>query len=775
MSYDPIPSAVEFKLRGDISASYGQLGLTTQTVDTAIDPINQLPGTQYSNFYSHYLVNISAGNSADFILAPIGANPGVAVGYTACIDCLSTGSASLADQLVIKTSLGNTISALNSGSKLFLTAVSAPATWKLAYAVPEGSDNKLLVYNTTYPQVDLLPIQKEISVNGSNEYGIKSIQSYDANDPSNLPVGPITVTNTNKIVVMGSIGIDCPSLNGLSGLFSTGSIISCRQIEFSTDTAADFVVAAIACYSALPNTGFINLQTLSRGLFMGGCQECSIIQTALSGSIVTNSGILWSENCIIDGSGNGAVLRRLGISSSTSCNILGTTSNSSIIGCNLTNISDTEYGTVIGCSDVTVDGASSSISGVYSSSLMTSTNNRKSALISSYQSTVDSASQVVLIASDAVTLTGDGVYTYGITGGNNSRSGVSVISSHDIPSISSVNDLRYCVIGGYNAVTWSIDSKTGTYYGSVYNNSQPLPGFAEMYENLSGEIPHGRLLQLENGKVRLARNGETGFMISRPYESAAFVAGNPYHDWHKKYLVDQFGQTITETDSEGIVTKKLNPEYDPTKQYVPRSQRPDWTTCEKSGIVVVEYTGKVSVGDYLISGADGIAKRSSRKSNIRVLELVLSDSLTNESADKTDSLDSLTNESKTYAKVDLANQQLPDYVDEKVAITNAIATSLPTHISIKDIVFADDSISIASESRIKISVSLIGDILLSTDLSVALVGKSNSYDLLITYSKLKSSYVINAIYRGVVQPDTYQLVFSTSKILPAECQLYLKA
>lgn len=750
MSADPLRNQSSISLRGDINCGFGQLGLTTQTIDTSVGVINHVPGSQYSGYYSHYLVNISAGNNADFILAPIGS--GVSVGYTMQIDCLN--NAVTTNSLTIRSSDNVIVGRLWSGGKLFLTAVTSANTWSAVYGVPTGSDNLLIVYDGPYPRVGLLPIQKEISVNPSNEYGIKSIQSYDATDASNLPPGAISITNTNKVVVMGSSGVSCPSLNTLTDVDSCASIVGCRQIVFDPEANTDFVVGAVACYAALPNTGFINILDLSRGLFMGGCQECSLVQTSAAGSIITNSGILWSENCVIDGTTNGAVMRRLGIASSTSCNILGTSDNSNIIGCNLVDISDTAYGVAIASTESDINGANSRVSALYSSSLVTSTDNRQSSIISSYQSTVSSASQVALIASDDVTLTGNGVYTYGANGGDNSRSGVSVISSHGIASITSANDLRYCVIGGYNGVTWSVDSKTGTYYGSVYNNSQPLPGFAEMFENLSGEIPHGRLLQLENGKVRLARNGETGFMISRPYESAAFVAGNPYHDWHKKYLVDHFGQTITETDPEtGIMTKKLNPEYDPTKQYVPRSQRPEWTTCEKLGIVVVEYTGKISVGDYLISAADGVAKRSARKSNIRVLELL---------------------DGVSYAKVDLANQQLPDYVDEKVSITSGIVTSLPTDISIRDITFAGDTISIASESRIKISVNLVGDFLLASDVFVSLVGKSNSYDLLTSYSKAKSVYTISMIYRGVVQPDVYKLVFSTSKTLPAECQLQIK-
>lgn len=796
MSFDPTFNPASIKIKGDISSGFGQLGLTTRTVGTSVGSVSQVPGAIYSDYYSHYVFTIDAGGGTDFVLAPIGVG-GVSVGYTACIDCLTTGSANPADSLTIRNSLNVIIGRLWSGSKAFVIAVSAPATWKFAYAVPEGSNNKLLVYNGPYPQVNLLPIQKEISVNGSNQYGIKCIQSWDPTDPTNLPPGSVTVTNANKIVVMAGDRVTCSTLNVLTDPTSTATLVGCQQFTFSPAAGSNFVAGAIACYSGGSGTGFVNLGAGSVGLFMGGTQGCNIVQTVGGGSIAANTGVLWSDNCDIDCTAAGIVMRQNGILTSTSATISGQSDGSTVIGTNQCSISTADFASIVSSSTSTIGGTNSGIVSVLASSEITSNDNRQSAYVASFRSAVTADIQNALVASDKITITGDGNYNFdnsvGGIGYINNRAGISVISSHDIASIASAADLRYCVIGGYNGVTWSIDSKTGIHYGSNFNNTQPLPGFAEMFENATaGIIPHGRLLQLENGKVRLAQNGESGFMISRPYESAAFVAGNPYHDWHKKYLTDQFGCVLTETISRddyeakllsegisqdevskiisslpesGVVVKKLNPDHSADKSYVPRSERPDqWTTCEKSGMVAVEYSGDISIGDFLISGQDGVAKRSSRKSNIRVLELL-------------DAVNS--NASNKFAKVDLANQHIPDYIEERVSITSAsnntaIASSLPVDISIKDIVFANDSISIESQRRIKVSITLVGDILLSTDISIALVGSNNVYDLGVSYAKVKSSYVINGMFRGIIQPDTYKLVFTTSKSLPAECKLSIK-
>lgn len=266
MSFDPTFNPSSFKIKGDIGTGFGQLGLTTATIPTSTLPATQQPGGNFSNYYSHYVFNINVGISGDFTLAPIGTAGGVAVGYTACIDCLTTGSPSLADVLTIRSSTSAVIGRLWSGSKAFITAIAGPATWKFAYAVPEGSNNKLIVYSGQYPQVNLLPIQKEISVDVINRYGIKCIQSWDATDVSNLPSGSVTVTNANKIVVLGSSSVTCSTLNTLTNASTSAAIMGCQVFTFSPVAGTRFNVGAISCYGA--GSGFLGCLDFSNGWFM---------------------------------------------------------------------------------------------------------------------------------------------------------------------------------------------------------------------------------------------------------------------------------------------------------------------------------------------------------------------------------------------------------------------------------------------------------------------------------------------------------------------------
>ena len=779
MSNDPVFNTVSFKVRGDITPSRGQLGMTTTAIDTLVGTINQTPGAQYSDYYSHYLVNISAGNSADFNLAPI-SSFGVSGGYTACIDCLTTGSSATTDALTIKNSGGITIAKLWSGGKVFLTAVSGPNTWKTAYGVPEGRDNWLIVYTGPYPEVRTLPIQKEFYYDATYQYGIKCIQSFDSTELANMVDWPIGTpyTNLNRIVFEGCTDI---TTTGMTTLTPASEVVNfyaaCDNISFVTQPNDTSVSAMIASYN---QSSFEQLGA-SKGVFIAACNGC-FVDNSLGNQTIDTAGCIYSTQSEINGNNAGLIQNSFvagSFDSTVQCvSNINNSVNSSVISSTSSGINSGAQNVVIGSANST---CSRGISNIVASSgtgiILTS---QLCSIHSGFSNTITNNILASMINCDTCTapLTGDGVFTRGANGFNNNRAGITLLSSYNVPALVSAADLRYCVVGGYNAATWSIDSKTGIHYGSAFNNTQPLPGFAEMFENATEiAIPYGRLLQLDNGKVRLATNGESGFMISRPFESAAFVGGNPNLDWHKKYLTDQFGvaimETITKEDyvkslldagtqqseidnmelPDEIQVKKLNPNYDANTPYIARSDRRDqWTTCEKMGIVVVEYSGIISAGDYLVSGDDGIAKRTLRKSNICVLEII----------------------DNRYAKVDITNQHVHNYVDEKVAITNKIVSSLPSNISIKDIQFADNLIKISNATRIKISVGLVGDILLSTDIQLSLVSDNNEYGIPISCSKLKNNYFINGTYRGVVQSGDYKLVFTTGKTLPIECDLLIK-
>ncbi len=115
----------------------------------------------------------------------------------------------------------------------------------------------------------------------------------------------------------------------------------------------------------------------------------------------------------------------------------------------------------------------------------------------------------------------------------------------------------------------------------------PNADFAELFESHDKSIiPVGTsVLITESGKIRYAEIGETPIGVIA--STAALKLGS-YREWPSKYTKNEFGQTLTEEveievntpDGKTEIAKRLkpilNPSYDPTREYIPRSQRPEW-------------------------------------------------------------------------------------------------------------------------------------------------------------------------------------------------------
>ena len=63
-----------------------------------------------------------------------------------------------------------------------------------------------------------------------------------------------------------------------------------------------------------------------------------------------------------------------------------------------------------------------------------------------------------------------------------------------------------------------------------------------------------------------------------------------------------------------------NPEYDNTQTYIPREQRPEWSTVSILGKVYVRHDGSVQTGGFATLGENGIATNGT--SGYRVLKRV---------------------------------------------------------------------------------------------------------------------------------------------------------
>ena len=149
--------------------------------------------------------------------------------------------------------------------------------------------------------------------------------------------------------------------------------------------------------------------------------------------------------------------------------------------------------------------------------------------------------------------------------------------------------------------------------GGVYGGNAYIVGgadYAEFFESVSGEkIPVGTVVCLVDGKIDYCNDPSTaiGVISNRPS-----VLGNAEEgtadEWIGKYLKDKWGNYIfeevtyvdrvskfnEETGEESFeeiekteLRRKLNPEFDPSVEYIPREMRDEWNVVGLVGQVRV--------------------------------------------------------------------------------------------------------------------------------------------------------------------------------------------
>ncbi len=173
-------------------------------------------------------------------------------------------------------------------------------------------------------------------------------------------------------------------------------------------------------------------------------------------------------------------------------------------------------------------------------------------------------------------------------------------------------------------------------YGGTYNSTGA--DYAEYFEWLDGnpnkEDRRGLIVTLEGEKIRIANPGDDYIL--------GIVSGNPSivgdsHDdqWNKMYVSDIFGTPVyeevevsAETDEDGNVLveahnetrQKVNPDYDSSQKYVPRSERPEWDAVGMMGKLVAVDDGSCRVNGYCQVGENGTAVHSDEKTKFRVMK-----------------------------------------------------------------------------------------------------------------------------------------------------------
>lgn len=201
------------------------------------------------------------------------------------------------------------------------------------------------------------------------------------------------------------------------------------------------------------------------------------------------------------------------------------------------------------------------------------------------------------------------------------------------------NKGAYAVIVGNG--TWSSQANAytldwqgnGTFAGTV--SSSTGADYAEYFEwkdgNPNNEDRVGYIVTLDGDKIVKANSGDDILGIC---SGTAMVLGDSAEwNWSKRYLTDDFGRIIYEDydvdykEDNGEITKrhihapKQNPDYDTTKAYTKRADRPEWQIVGMMGKLYVRDDGSCVVNDYA-DVVNGIATKATGKTNMRVMERI---------------------------------------------------------------------------------------------------------------------------------------------------------
>ena len=183
-----------------------------------------------------------------------------------------------------------------------------------------------------------------------------------------------------------------------------------------------------------------------------------------------------------------------------------------------------------------------------------------------------------------------------------------------------------------------------TYALSAFNSSGA--DYAEYFEwedgNINNEDRIGMFVTLNGDKIQLA-NSQSDYILGVVSGNASII-GNSYEDaWNEMYERDDFGRLLYEyvdvevkkvigidedgndiTSIENVKEKriKLNPNYDPNKEYIPRSERKEWSTIGMLGQLIVKDDGTCKVNSYCKVNDDGIATLSNDDNGYRVIKRI---------------------------------------------------------------------------------------------------------------------------------------------------------
>ena len=193
-----------------------------------------------------------------------------------------------------------------------------------------------------------------------------------------------------------------------------------------------------------------------------------------------------------------------------------------------------------------------------------------------------------------------------------------------------------------NAFRVTFDGKT---YGlSAFNSTGA--DYAEYFEwadgNPNNEDRIGRFVALDGRKIKIAESDED-YIVGIISGNQSIIGNASEDSWNDMYMRDRFDRLIYEdvevereepvynpvTGEIDVTTItltekhiKLNPDYDPEVEYIPRSERKEWGIVGMLGQIRVIDDGTCQVNGYCKPSKNGIATHTDDKSGYRVLERI---------------------------------------------------------------------------------------------------------------------------------------------------------
>ena len=186
---------------------------------------------------------------------------------------------------------------------------------------------------------------------------------------------------------------------------------------------------------------------------------------------------------------------------------------------------------------------------------------------------------------------------------------------------------------------WSIQANGDMYLKGTGQYKTGSGDYAEYFEwsdgNVDNEDRRGRFVTIdENEKIRFA-TADDDYILGIVSGCPGVLGDAHEEDWKGRFLRDIYNAPIyeereveAEIDEESgeIITpahtdtfQVENPEYDPTREYIGRKDRPEWSPIGMLGKLTVDDDGTCEVGGFAAPGKDGIATRGTSINGYKVI------------------------------------------------------------------------------------------------------------------------------------------------------------